>query len=270
MEVPCGNCIGCRLRYSVEWAIRCMHEASQHSENSFVTLTYRDLPQYGSLNKKHFQDFMKRLRYEFPSKKIRYFHCGEYGDELGRPHYHALLFGIDFPDKKVYEVKGDNILYTSETLEKIWQHGFAPIGAVNFQTAAYTARYVLKKIRGDKAEAHYSRPSDDFLSTGELLPVQPEYVTMSLKPAIGREWFDKYHSEVYPHDHVIANGREHKPPKYYDELMKLIDPKLMETVKELRLLESKCRENDNTPDRMDIKAFVKEQNTKLQLIRKIE
>ena len=63
VKVACGQCIGCRLERSRQWAVRCMHEASMHMFNSFVTLTYDDdhLPEYNSLNYKHFQDFMKRL-----------------------------------------------------------------------------------------------------------------------------------------------------------------------------------------------------------------
>ena len=63
LSLPCGRCVGCRLERSRQWAVRCMHEASMHMFNSFVTLTYDDhLPEYNSLNYKHFQDFMKRLR----------------------------------------------------------------------------------------------------------------------------------------------------------------------------------------------------------------
>jgi hypothetical protein len=104
LEVPCQKCIGCRLEYSRQWAIRGVHEAQMHDEAYFLTLTYNDenLPQYESLKKDDFQNFLKRYwKYLWPTK-IRYIMCGEYGDNsdrpwepniLGRPHYHAIIYG---------------------------------------------------------------------------------------------------------------------------------------------------------------------------------
>ena len=99
-EAPCGQCLGCRLDYAQEWAIRCMHEAEMQDNNSFITLTYDDqnLPRHGSLDKTHFQKFMKRMREHLSPLKIRFYHCGEYGEKYTRPHYHSLIFGYDFPD----------------------------------------------------------------------------------------------------------------------------------------------------------------------------
>ena len=101
IQLPCGQCIGCRLERSRQWAIRCMHEKSLYSLSSFLTLTYDDdhLPPNGTLVKRDFQLFMKRLRWEM-GDGIRFFACGEYGDGNLRPHYHALLFNVDFPDKR--------------------------------------------------------------------------------------------------------------------------------------------------------------------------
>lgn len=129
------------------WAVRIVHEAQMWPQNSFITLTYRpeDLPQGGSLNVEHYQLFMKKLRARNTGHKIRFFHCGEYGEKLSRPHYHAILFNYDFPDKKVFSEKNGNTIYTSELLEDIWGKGFCTIGDVTFQSAAYVARYVMKK-----------------------------------------------------------------------------------------------------------------------------
>lgn len=64
VRLPCGKCIGCRLERSKVWAIRCAHEASLHTNNCFITLTYDNdnLPADGSLTKPHWQQFMKNLR----------------------------------------------------------------------------------------------------------------------------------------------------------------------------------------------------------------
>ena len=127
LEIPCGKCIGCRLERSRQWAIRCVHEASMYNDNRFVTLTYNDenLDKKGSLDKRDFVLFMKRLRKEFEDeRKIRFFHCAEYGEickhcqkhktvctcgnytaALGRPHHHAILFNVKFTDETLLSVR---------------------------------------------------------------------------------------------------------------------------------------------------------------------
>lgn len=206
LEIPCGQCIGCRLERSRQWAIRCVHEASLYTDNCFITLTYNDenLPEDGSLNKRHFQLFMKRLRKKYPLTKIRYFHCGEYGDQFERPHYHALLFNFDFPDKELYKDDGTNKTYISEILNATWGLGFCLIGTVTFESAAYVARYITKKVTGEKAEEHYKNRI-------------PEFITMSRKTGIGKLWLEKYHQDVYPDDFIIMNGKKIGVPKFYDQ-----------------------------------------------------
>lgn len=212
VTLPCGQCIGCRLERSRQWAIRCVHEASSFEKNCFITLTYDDdhLPKDGSLVKKDFQDFMKRLR-KNSGTKIRYFHCGEYGEQLGRPHYHACLFNFDFEDKKLWSERESGNLYTSDELNEIWGKGYCIVGAVTFDSAAYVARYITKKITGDSAPAHYRGK-------------QPEYTTMSRRPGIGKTWFDKFRTDCYPSDSVVMRGKEMKPPKYYDKQFELDSP----------------------------------------------
>jgi hypothetical protein len=219
-NLPCGQCIGCRLNYSRQWAIRIVHEAQMHDENCFITLTFdqahlekRSNPL--SLDVTEYQRFMKRLRKRF-GKNIRFFHCGEYGDKNKRPHYHAIIFGLDFKDKKLWFNRDGNKLYTSEALSELWPYGFSTIGDVTFQSAAYVARYIMKKHKGDGAEDHYTRWCP---LTGEGTPVDPEYCTMSRKPGIGYEWLKKYKADVYPHDYVVINGHKVKPPRYYDSLL---------------------------------------------------
>ena len=115
-SVPCGRCIGCRLERSRMWAVRCVHEAQLHSRNCFITLTFDDahLDKSGSLVKRDFVLFMKRLRKRFG--RVRFFHCGEYGSQLSRPHHHACLFGFDFDDRVFYKEKSGVRLYRSKAL----------------------------------------------------------------------------------------------------------------------------------------------------------
>lgn len=223
----------CRIARGRAWAIRCVHESQKHLQNAFITLTYapEHLPYGGTLVKKDFQDFMKRLRKSIAPKKISFFHCGEYGENLSRPHYHALLFGHDFQDKLPWKKSRDGSqIFTSQTLEKLWGKGFCSIGAVTHQSAAYCSAYILKKINGDLAETHYRRVLED----GSIIDLQPEYITMSLRPAIGADWMKQYASETYPSDTVIMRGKETKPPRYYDKLLKRSDAELHEKIKKVR------------------------------------
>jgi len=222
LELPCGQCIGCRLERSRQWAMRCLHEASLHDRNSFVTLTYDDssLPVGGTLKYDDFQKFMKRLRKRVKSP-VRFYVGGEYGEQQMRPHFHACLFGFDFDDKVYYRrTSSGEKIYTSKLLESLWPSGLSSIGDVTFQSAAYIARYCVQKVTGDLAEAHYRVITDD----GEIVDRVPEFNHMSLKPGIGSRWLEKFQTDVYPRDYVVINGVKTKPPKYYDVLFERENP----------------------------------------------
>lgn len=262
VNLPCGKCIGCKLEYSRQWAVRCTHEAQMHDNNIFITLTYdeKHLPENGSLDKTHFTNFMKRLRqYAIRNKKfkkatrkkfhkdfdkIRYFQCGEYGDQTKRPHHHACLFDIDFHDKYIWRTHGKIRYYRSPTLEKIWTFGNSEIGDVTFESAAYTARYITKKITGPDADKHYKGK-------------KPEYCTMSLKPGLGKEWYEKYgETDVIPNDFIIIRNRQSKVPKYYDYQHELTNKKSLSILKGVR--ERKARKNkDNEPRRLLVREAIK-------------
>lgn len=250
LDLPCGQCIGCRLAYSRNWAVRMMHEASLHLSNCFLTLTYDEehLPSDLSLDKRHFQLFMKRLRKRYG--KLRFFHCGEYGEQSQRPHYHAILFGFDFPDKVLHSERDGVKLYVSESLDELWPYGFCSIGSVTFESCAYVARYVLKKVTGDAAEQHYSRFN---FSTGEVYSVQPEYVTMSRRPGIARDWYRRFGNEVFPSDEVISRGFPIRPPRYYDNLLAASEPDLLDSVKRKRIVEMRKHREDLSPARLAVR-----------------
>lgn len=253
--VPCGQCIGCRLEYSRQWALRCVHEASLHDHNCFLTLTYapEHLPRDGGLDKRHFQLFVKRLR-KRSRAKLRYFMCGEYG-EFKRPHYHACLFGYQPPDAQLWKSTDTGDLYTSEFLSDVWGKGFVTIGALTFESAAYVARYCLKKIKGEAAKNEYERVDPE---TGEVFDIQPEYAGMSRRPGIAAEWYKKFQSDVYPSDFVISRGVKMKPPRFYDSLFPDIDQ-----IKLKRRFHVEQKAADNTPRRLRDKEVVKRAQLKL-------
>lgn len=242
------------------WALRLSHEASLHADrggNAFVTLTYRDhyectererehgyhIPDNWSLRIDHFQKFMKRLRKARTGDRIKFYHCGEYGNKckhginldevkcpmcnVGRPHYHACLFNCSFRDLEPYATQGGKTRYTSPELQKLWPYGFVDVGEVTPESAAYVARYIMKKVTGERAADHYT--SVDIY--GELTILQPEYSTMS--NGLGRDWYEKYKADVFPSGTVPVpgGGVSYQVPRYYDERLRKEDEELYEEIK---------------------------------------
>lgn len=248
--VPCSQCIGCRLERSRQWAMRCMHESQMHSLNCFITLTYDDihLPKDGSLCVPDFQKFMKRLRKALGNDKIRFFHCGEYGDKFGRPHYHAIIFGWYPPDVVLWKVHNGQRYFKSAMLDRIWGKGYTVTGDVSFESAAYVARYITKKITGPESEFHYA---DIDFETGEYFgQIKSEYTTMSRSPGIGKSWYDKFRSDVFPSDFLVVRGKKMRPPKYYDRLYEIEAPSDYLLLKEKRVAKAQEFTSNNTIRRL--------------------
>ena len=236
LTVPCGVCIGCRIDRAEAWAIRATHEAHMakyewpgEPGSCFLTLTYAPeaVPVDFSVRKDVMQRFMKRLRMKI-GVPVRYLLCGEYGEKRGRPHFHILLFGYAFPDRRPWRRIRGNQLYRSAELEEVWTEGHVEIGAVTYQSARYVAGYVVKKLGGEKADEAYWRQSP---VDGETYKVEPEFGAMSLKPGLGESWFRKFHGDVFPADSVIVDGQPKKPPRYYE---KLYGEEAMEPIKRAR------------------------------------
>lgn len=291
IRVKCGQCLGCKIDKSREWALRCQHEIQTEAESGrgscFITLTYNDdnLPHKrcprnnscvhwkekrckgvtGTLCKRDFQLFMKRLRKKLIStritkkdlpygSRIRYFHCGEYGDLLNRPHHHAILFGIDLTGMEHLKTERGNHYWTHKYLNEEWPYGYHIIGDANFQSSAYVARYLLKKITGEKAPDWYQ---------GKI----PEYNSMSRKDGIGRAFLEKYGTtDIYNNDICVVNDWTFvKPPKYYDSIYDLAYPEKMSIIKDKRkelMLDKKIQEN-NTTERLKVRRHCKAEKVKL-------
>lgn len=283
----CGQCVACRLRKSTEWATRCMHEAKCHPWNIWVTLTYTDenLPQRyftgqyhpltakpvysGTLYKRHMQAFYrafrKALKKDLPIRhenQLRYYYAGEYGEKYRRPHYHACLFGVDLYDKKHYSNTAAGYeLFTSETLSKLWPHGLHTISALTWETAAYTARYAMKKITGQKQEEHYKVINRE---TGEIIILEPEFNDMSRNPGIGYTWYERYKKSVYMEKRigVRVRGNITPPPRYYDKLLQRQNPTLYDRVKRRRFMENLDKAANHTAARLEAEEVITKQKIK--------
>jgi hypothetical protein len=251
-EVACGKCESCRIDYSRDWATRVFHEMQVSKVGCFLTLTidnkhmvkkgfYRQengepkyYPPY-SVYKRSLQLFFKKLRKATAIKKgrkliyqeYRYLACGEYGDKYFRPHYHAVIMGYDFPDKKYWQMSpSGELLYRSSLLEKVWPYGFSSIGEANWKTAAYIARYTLKK-RKDKGA--YQRIDKE---TGEWTEVNPEFVIMS--KGIGKTWWQKYKTDTDKDYLIVDRDKTTRVPRYYDKLREREDPESLADIKKER------------------------------------
>lgn len=203
-----------------------MHETQMHSHAWFVTLTYsnEEIPEHGSLHPPHLSAFFKALRRDRPKGTVSYYACGEYGETTQRPHYHAVLYGVDFLDRTQLRSDRSGPVWRSKALESYWPHGLSEFSTVTPGSAAYVAGYVRKKVAQKVDPNHYTRVDPD---SGELHELEKEFSRMSLKPAIGKRWIEKYWSEVYPADQVVVDGKTFRPPRYYDKWMDQHHPQIM-------------------------------------------
>lgn len=227
--LPCGKCLDCRLAYARDWANRCIVEALQFTDNYFLTITYDnanirnavdfntgEVLDHGILYKADMVQFLKSLRLHWSRKydhdNIRFFLAGEYGDTTMRPHYHMIAFNLPLFDLKRYKESplGD-LYYTSEELNKIWHKGYIVVGSLTRQSAAYTARYCLKKIKD--AQVMWSK-----------LNLTSEFTNCSRRPGIGRDWYEKNKNKLFTQGFVSLsdgeNGFRLYPGRYYKRLYK--------------------------------------------------
>lgn len=230
LEIPCGKCIGCKLDKAEEWAVRCINEKSMHKESCFITLTYapEHLPKNEELKKRDMQLFWKRLRKETGIKGIKYLECGEYGDEKGRPHYHAALYGWIPKDLKHYKkTKRGDTLYTSATMEKIWGKGFAPIGEITDKSARYISSYTIKRQTKWKKDKNGKK----------IYEKQNEYVNASRRPGIGEKWARENIEKMIMNNGIwVKDSQKNKAklrpiPRYY---MKLIEKENWEITADMK------------------------------------
>lgn len=236
-----------------------------HDCNSFLTLTYDDqhVPQSYGLELRDLQLFLKRLR-KFSPQKIRFYASGEYGDLLGRPHFHAAIFNYD-PDDRVYfgtNEQGDK-LYLSAKMDKVWQQGRVYVGDLTFQSAGYIARYAMKKVNGERAAEHYYRLSP---IDGQVHHVRPEFAVMSRRPGIGATWLEKFRSDIYPSGFIVVNGVPQAPPRYYTSKLQEEEQTKLKRQARRRSLKHKPH---NTTERRWAKVAVRDDRIK-NLKRKFE
>lgn len=223
MMLPCRQCIGCRLEQSRQAAIRLVHELKFWPYSGFLTLTYDDghLPAFASLDAARWTKFARDLRDRFSYRdlgKLKFFAVGEYGDESLRPHYHAIVFAeAPLLVDQVEPSRTGCPQFESPHVSAVWPDGRHRISEVTFESAAYCARYVLKKINGGGAFAHYGRRAREFVRWPK---------------GLGKGHFERWWRDIYPSDQVCLPGRgSFLPPPYYDRLLEKLDPVFFSEIK---------------------------------------
>lgn len=261
LQLPCGQCIGCRVDRKTEWALRLTHEMKCHKVACFITLTYDDehLPRGGTLVKRHAQLFMKSLRDKYRALKIRFFLCGEYGDRTQRAHYHAIIFGWRPTDGRVFKYEKNYTVYTSAVLAELWSRGHVSWTEASEWTCRYVAGYAVKKVVGQKAKEHYTRVTLD----GEMIELQPEFATQSRRPGIGAHHYGRFVSDFRNGDTAVLGGRKKKIPRYYDKLFERAGGDL-EAVKRARKVKARKHAANNTPERLAVREAVSQAKAKLR------
>lgn len=237
--IRCGMCLGCKADHARDWAIRCYHESQYHPDSCFVTLTYSDnkLPPHGTLEPRDLELFWKNLRNK--GLRFRYFACGEYGSKKGRPHYHAIIFGVRPTEKTLHSqsAKG-NPQYVSKIFSDCWTHGFHTWSEFDPSCARYVAHYTADKLKSfakDTPDPDTGlRPYEVMDRDGAIWKLQPEFQRQSLKPAIGLNWISDNWSEVFPADSVVMDSKEYPPPRFYYQWLKENQPEIYEIVKRNR------------------------------------
>lgn len=171
----CGQCMPCRINRRRIWATRLIVEGKQYKDNAFVTLTYDPEHCPDSLIPTDLQSFMRRLRdrfaYHTDGRKLRFFACGEYGDENERPHFHLILFNFPTCIYRRTRKGVSSCCVWCDMVRDAWGKGFVFLGELEDDSAGYVCGYVTKKMTA----------KDDPRLKGR----HPEFARMSLKPGIG-------------------------------------------------------------------------------------
>lgn len=266
LQIPCGHCLGCHIKRSKDWAIRCMLEMEYHESSYFITLTYDDyhLPtsvyadedgvkqETGNLVLRDFQLFMKRLRMKYArlypdNPPLRVMYCGEYGSETFRPHWHAIVFGLKLDDLVLYKQTNGYCLYNSEFLQSCWRdsdglnYGYVVVGNATFESCSYVARYICKKL-GAREKDFYEQHN-----------INPEIFRVSNRPGLAKQWYID-HPDLYDYDYInistLDGGKKYRPPSYYDRLFDVDYPEKSAALKQrkkelaLALTDAKMRDTD--------------------------
>lgn len=302
VTVPCGQCSGCRLKRSREWAARCVHEKQLHQFSAFITLTYDDkhLPPDRSFRYRDIQNFLKRLRRlasrntnrsllverEWASPFINALsakhHCNDLISELlgGIAAKPAITFylGAEYGEREgrphyhilLFGAEFADRLYLKRTPsgEKIYVsrtlQQLWPLGFSSTANVTFeSAAYVARYVMA-KRTGDGNKTHYEIIDpeTAEIHTKRKEFNTMSKRPALGSSWMRKYSSDIYTTGKMIMRGHAQYPPRYYDKLYARIDQAGMENFKHGRYMEALLHRDNQTDERLAVQEQVQAARTK--------
>lgn len=228
LELPCGRCPACISNKKKEWAVRCCLEAAAHKDNCFVTLTYADEFYDDLAHREHLREFFKSLYRK--DIKFRYYGCSERGDELGRIHYHLIMFGFFPSDAKPWmKSKSGFMQYRSKLLDSCWTYGLVVVSEFSPAEASYVTGYVNKKMISKDPEMFH------FQST---------------RPGIGQSYVLKHAQDIYETDNLVLNFGSHRygVPRYFDKVVQSYYSMDLSDIKKKRLELASIQSNQMQQD----------------------
>ena len=261
IKVPCNYCSDCLKNRKTEWSLRMIHEASLWEQNHFITFTYEteNLPDHHHLQYKDFKAFMKRLRFHLSKQniKIRFIVSGEYGEQKGRPHFHAIIYNLPIHDLELVSNKNNNKLYESEFIQSLWQHGTIKIGEVNSLTCGYVAKYMTKKDLStwNGVDLETGEIIAEYDDKGEITRIKPMH-RRSNRPGIGHDWAKKWYKDFIPSGFITYEGKKFPVPNYYLDVALREHPELETIIEQMKIdrmlaLETDQFKANNTPERLE-------------------
>lgn len=187
--------------------MRMEHESYTYNHKAmFITLTFSDEGlekrlkengiQIASIAKEDVQKFFKRLRKGWTESKIKYFACGEYGEQYGRPHYHAIIIGLDYC----------NLLHRKRVRDS-WSYGNTYFGTVTPDSIRYVVSYIQKAYASKKIE-----PEKYFPNVNKPFQLQSQ--------KIGLDYYMILENEILKTGTIKYQGKERTLPRYYHKKIK--------------------------------------------------
>lgn len=267
LDIPCGQCMACRVNKCQEYTIRFQNEVSLHEANCFWTVTYRDedLPPNKSLVMDHISAFVKRLRSRVSPVRFRFVCNSEYGPSTRRPHYHGLFFGLDFEDRvPLRKTDAGAMSFYSPTLTEVWGLGDCECAPVTEANCRYVAGHTIDKLNGKLADEAYSIVDPH---SGEVVELERPSLRMSNRPGIGAGWIDAYECDAFPSGFLIIDGVKRPVPRYYKKRLKdryslpgscndpgkLIHVDDFEVMSRIQRKRGLAMAAENTPERLAVK-----------------
>lgn len=242
MFVNCGKCVFCKMQKATDWSARMLHESGYHKSSLFVTLTFDEDHCPLSIKKEELQKYLKRLRKRLSPRKIRYYACGEYGEEMGRPHYHLIIFGVNYNDFEFKDKILKNGMWHDVYDCESWMKGNVYLGDVTADSCRYVADYINKVYFGDMEKEVYK-------NNGLESPFQ------LYSKGLGEKWIYDNEKQLRQRYGYTIKGKNRGLNRYYRNKLEIEGSEYYEKIKD-KIKENKSIEEMREMARLRLKALM--------------